>query len=348
MDFVIALVLLIIVHELGHFFAAKISRIKVQEFGIGLPPRLTRLFKWGETDFTLNWLPIGGFVRPAGENDPTVPGGLAAASPWARLFVLFSGPAMNFLAAFLLYVIIFMQLGTPDLSRVEILEISADSPAQTAGLQTGDIVLSVDGEEISSSEELRSLIYASLGDSIELVVDRGGEIFTAVLVPRDPPPDDGAIGIAMGNPMLPANPIDAMATSGRAIYEQANALLSLPGRLIRGEANAEEGRLVGLIGMYNIYTEVRETDSAPDSTLPAGIVTLSFFANISVSLGLLNLLPVPALDGGRILFTLPEILFKKRIPQQYENAANAAGLVLLLLLFVYITVQDVINPVVFP
>ncbi len=168
--FIIALAALIVVHELGHFFAAKLCKIKVLEFGIGFPPRLTRLFKWGETEFSLNWIPLGGFVRPAGENDPGIAGGLAAASPWARLFVLFSGPAMNLLTALLIYAFIFLQLGKPDLNRVEIMDVSANSPAQTAGLQAGDLVLSVDGEEINGSEELRSLIYANLGEPIEITM----------------------------------------------------------------------------------------------------------------------------------------------------------------------------------
>ncbi len=346
--FIIAIAALIIVHELGHLLAAKLCKIKVQEFGIGFPPRLAKLFKWGETDITLNWVPFGGFVRPVGENDPTVAGGLPAASPWARLFVYISGPAMNLLAALLLYAVIFLQLGKPDLSRVEIMDVSADSPAQSAGLEAGDIVLSVSGEEINSSEELRNLIYANLGESIEITYERDGQAFTTSLVPRDPPPADGAIGIAMGHPLVPINPAEALVVGGQSIYEQANALISLPGRMIRGEVSADEGRLVGYKGMYDIYTEVREADSAPDSTLPPGINTLSFFASISVSLGLLNLLPVPALDGGRILFTLPEILIRRRIPAVYENVVNAVGLALLLFLLVYINLQDFLNPIVIP
>ncbi len=346
--FVIAIAVLIIVHELGHLFAAKLSGIKVEEFGIGFPPRLIRLFKWGETQFTLNWIPFGGFVRPLGETDTIVRGGLASANPWARLFVYVSGPLMNVLLALLIYTFIFLQLGKPDLSRVEIMQVSDNSPAQIAGLQAGDIVLSLNGENINSSEELRSLIYSNLGSSIQIEYLRDNQTFTTSLVPRDPAPADGAIGISMGHPLIPINPAEAVVVSGQAIYDQASALIALPGRMIRGEVSADEGRLVGYKGMYDIYTEVREADNAPDNNLPAGVNTLSFFASISVSLGLLNLLPVPALDGGRILFTLPEILFKKRIPQSYENVVNAIGLALLLLLIVYINLQDFLNPITIP
>lgn len=346
--FIIALASLIIVHELGHLLASKAVGVKVQEFGIGFPPRVARLFRIGETDFTLNAIPLGGFVRPAGENDPNVPGGLSAANPWKRIFVLLAGPAMNILAALLIYAYIFLQLGKPDLTRVEIMDVSPSSPAGVAGLEAGDIVLQINDEPIDSSEELHDQIYARLGEPIQLTFLRGDQVMTVSLVPRDPPPADGAIGISMGHPLVPINPGEAITVGGQAIWEQATSLVELPGRLISGQASPEEGRLVGYKGMYDIYTEVREADSAPDSELPAGINTLSFFASISVSLGILNLLPVPALDGGRILFTLPELIFRRRIPPAYENAVNLIGLALLLLLIVYINVQDFINPIVIP
>jgi regulator of sigma E protease len=151
----------------------------------------------------------------------------------------------------------------------------------------------------------------------------------------------------MGHPRIDVGIFEALIVGGQAISEQAGALVQLPLRLISGEASPEEGRLVGYRGMYDIYSEVREAD-ASDSTLPAGINTMAFFASISVSLGILNLLPVPALDGGRILFTLPELIFRRRIPAAYENAVNLVGLALLLLLIVYINVQDFVNPVVLP
>src|SRR5512147_42426 len=109
----------VLIHEFGHFIAARISGIEVEEFGIGLPtPGALTLFTWKGTRFTLNWLPLGGFVRPKGENDPKVPGGLASASPWKRLFVLFAGPLMNLLTALLIYTFISNQAGIPDATRV--------------------------------------------------------------------------------------------------------------------------------------------------------------------------------------------------------------------------------------
>ena len=115
------------VHELGHFFAARFFKVEVEEFGIGFPPRLATLFTSKGTRFTLNWIPLGGFVRPKGENDPSVPGGLAAANPWVRLGVLFAGPMMNILLGVILSVIVVYNLGEPD--KVKIAEISPNSPA---------------------------------------------------------------------------------------------------------------------------------------------------------------------------------------------------------------------------
>lgn len=346
--FVFAIAVLIIVHEFGHYIATKLVGIKVQEFAIGFPPRLVRLFKFQETEFTLNWIPLGGFVRPAGENDASVSGGLSAAKPWKRLTMLIAGPAMNLLLALVLYSIIFVQLGRPDLAIVQISDVSAGSPAQTAGLLPGDVITHINGEPVESSEQLRELIYANLGESIEITYVRDGAAGSTALTPRDPAPEDGAIGIVMGHPTIPLGPLEAIGYGAQAIYDQADALLSLPGRLIRGEVDSSQGRLVGYKGMYDIFTEVREADTAPDSQLPAGVNTLSFFASISVSLGLLNLLPIPALDGGRILFTLPELLFGKRLPEAYENAVNLVGLAFLFLLMIYVNLQDFLNPLVIP
>src|SRR5512135_3581687 len=125
----------VFIHEFGHFLVSRLLRVEVEEFGFGLPPRALRLFHWKGTDFTLNWLPIGGFVRPKGENDPNVPGGLAAASPWTRLAVLFAGPTMNLLLGVVVFSLLFFQMGVPDYSKVQIGDVLSGSPAAQAGLQ---------------------------------------------------------------------------------------------------------------------------------------------------------------------------------------------------------------------
>jgi regulator of sigma E protease len=131
-----------------------------------------------------------------------------------------------------------------------------------------------------------------------------------------------------------------------AVYNYGHELVTLPGRMIRGQIPADQGRLVGFKGMYDMYQEVSQSN--PSNCTPRLMNILAFFAAITTSLGLLNLLPVPALDGGRIMFVLPEIIIRRRIPQQYENWINVVSFTLLLLLILYINLQDFINPIVLP
>src|SRR5512132_2450750 len=152
--FILAFGGMVIIHEFGHFIVARLCKIEVEEFGIGLPtPGAITLFTWQGTRFTLNWLPLGGFVRPKGENDPNVPGGLAAASPWKRLAVLFAGPMMNLLAAVLIYSIIFSRVGVRDASRVLVASVTPDGPAAQAGFKADDIFVSGNGQPIHSYED---------------------------------------------------------------------------------------------------------------------------------------------------------------------------------------------------
>lgn len=331
-EFIGGIAILIIIHELGHFFAARALKVEVEEFGIGFPPRLVKLFEAKGTKFTLNWIPLGGFVRPKGENDPTIPGGLAAASPWVRLTVLFAGPLANIFLGILLSIIIIYNLGEPD--RVKIAQISPNSPAAQAGMLTGDIILAVNGQEVRSSSELYTQIYNNLGKLTEITIQRDGQVSRVSLVPRDPPPADGAIGITMETIVKPTSWGKAIPRGMNAAYEYTRNVLSLPVRIAQGEVSPEEGRPLGYKGMFDVYQQIPNP--------------LWFFMIISMSLGIFNLLPIPALDGGRILLTLPEILIKRRIPPQYENMIHLVGFAMLLILLIYINLQDFINPVQIP
>lgn len=335
LQFAIGIIILIIMHEFGHFIAARLLKIEVEEFGLGFPPRAKKLFRaWG-TDFTLNWIPLGGFVRPKGENDPSVEGGLAAASPWKRLTVLFAGPAMNILIALVLGAILFYQMGQPVLDKVLVAGIAPDSPAEQAGLQTGDIIVSINGTKIDGQVMLQEQIQANLGKEIEIVYLRGGQSFLVMLTPREnPPAGQGAIGIRMSSPTVPISFSQAVRQGAAATYENVTGILHLPLRMLNGQASPEEGRLVGYKGMFEIYQQIQSP--------------LWFFMAISISLGVINLFPIPALDGGRILLTLPELIFRRRIPPKFENAIHLVGFTLLLILLIYVNVQDFINPIQLP
>jgi len=343
--------LLIFFHELGHFLAARAVGVPVEEFGFGYPPRLLKIGEWQGTEITLNWIPFGGFVRPKGEADETVEGGMAAASAWKRLVIALSGPVMNFIIGILVLVLVYTAMGTPVSNEALITQIAPESPAMQVGIQPGDIIFSVEGENIESIEHLIDKINANVGREITLTIERDGETQSLNITPRENPPQgEGAIGVALSNPLKPTPFFQsigqAFETTGFIIRET----ILLPVRLISGNVDPEVARPVGYKGIFDIYSQAVEMDQETDvyTAEPLPIFTLSIIANISIALGITNLLPIPALDGGRILFTLPELIFGKRIPQKFENAVNTISFLLLILLMVFITILDFTNPVVIP
>jgi len=347
----------VLIHEFGHFLAARLMKVDVEEFGIGLPPRMLKLFKWKGTDFTLNWLPLGGFVRPKGENDPNVEGGLAASSPWVRLGVLFAGPLMNLLAGVLVNSILFAQMGVPDTSRVMLYEVTPNSPAAQAGLQADDFVLAVDGEPVNGDEEFRSMIRSHLDQPMQITVQRGDETLDITATPlSDRSAEEGALGILPGPPMVQANSfIQAIPYGSMYTYYQIRQIISLPVMLIRDQLSPEEGRFIGLKGIYDLFgqavsRDVQSRETAPPATGSAAPIeptnfTLQIIASLTLTLGIFNLLPFPALDGGRIIFVLPEIILRRRVPPQFENLVHAVGFALLIAFMIYINAMDFINPV---
>lgn len=352
--FFLAFAGMILVHELGHFFAARFFGIEVEEFGFGIPPKALTLFRWKETEFTLNWLPFGGFVRPKGENDPNVPGGLAAASPGRRLGVLFAGPLMNLLAGFLVFVFLVRVDGYHDMSRVQLAEIAPNSPAQAAGMKAGDVVVRAAGQPVTNFNSLSAVIQAHLEEPVEFVLQRGEETIVVTAVPRrNPPEGQGAIGILMSEFVMPVETWSgAVRYAAVSVYDQMRALLLLPAQLLRGTLSPDEGRFIGLKGIYDIFNvsvsadvQSREPRSAEQTPTYS---TFYLIATLTISIGLINLFPFPALDGGRILFVLPELLLRRRVPHQFENAVHAAGMILLLAFMLYINAMDFINPLVIP
>lgn len=353
-EFIIALGVLVFLHEFGHYLMSKFFHIEVEEFGFGFPPRLVKLFQFQETTFSLNWIPFGAFVRPKGENDPSVPGGMAAASPWARLLVLLGGPLMNLVTGIILFSLVFTQVGAPDLTKVLIVETSQGSPAQAAGIKANDILEKINDTPVTSTDQLSKLVRDNLGKEITITVLRDGKEIQTHATPRvNPPQGQGSLGITMSNPVHSMTWLQSVPYAVDITYQQGVQLIKLPVNLIRGQVSSTDGRFVGPKGIYDIYTaaQTRDQQEATASNQPApavGINTLGILATISVALGYTNLLPIPALDGGRILFVLPEILFRRRVPAQYENMIHLIGFTALILLMIYVTAQDFIHPVVIP
>lgn len=346
-QFIIVLGFLLICHELGHLLMARLFKVEIEEFGIGIPPRIIGK-KVGGVIFSLNAIPFGAFVRPKGENDPTVEGGLASASPWVRLGVLFGGPVMNLLVGFIVFVIIFSRVGSPDVNTVQILEVAKASPAELSGMAAGDIVGSVNDLPIASMEDIQAIINDNKGSAVTIDLLRDGDTVSISVTPRvNPPEGEGPVGFVMGNPYIPITWYEAMPTAASAMIEQGRQLILLPVRLIQGSIPSEQARVVGPKGIFDIYQAAKTSDAEAETSsanLPA-VNVLAFIGTISVALGLTNLFPIPALDGGRILFIIPEIILRKRVPAKYENVVHSVGMLTLLAFMVFITIQDFINPV---
>lgn len=347
--FILSVALLIILHELGHYLAARWVKVDVEEFGLGFPPRIKSLFTWKGTMFSLNWIPLGGFVRLKGETDPSVPGGLGAASPLARIAIYFAGPLANFLVAVVVFSIILFQFGAPIPERVIVSAVGEGTPAEAAGFQPGDEILTANGERIDSSARLIEIISSHSGERVTITLLRAGQELTLYPVPQLMEDQVGRIGVNISHPTTPISVPAALAGGLGIVGFQIESIVSLPVRIISGSAAPEEGRLVGYKGMFDMFSTVRAMDQeAAASSLPGYLNTLSFIGAISVSLAVLNLLPVPALDGGRIFFTLPELFFRRRLPVEWENMVNLIGFGMLILLLLYVNLQDFLNPVVLP
>ncbi len=360
--FILALGGMIFVHELGHFIAARAVGVEVEEFGFGLPSKkLVTLFTWQGTEFTIHALPLGGFIRPKGENDPNIPGGLAAANPWKRLVVLFAGPLMNLITAVIVFSFLIASEGMAVPGSIKIESISPNSPAQQAEVQSGDILLAINGEKVTDIQPAIAIIQANLDKPVELLIDRDGKEVTIVATPLSSrTKSEGALGVALGYPTRPATFVESVSGGFTITGLQAATIVYLPVALIQGVIAPEEARFIGFKGIFDMFDVAVEEDvtsrqevAAAQTTSAASTPrptnwTLNLIGMLSISLGVMNLFPIPALDGGRILFTLPEILFRKRVPMEWENTVNGIAMLLLISLMLFVNVMDFVNPAQIP
>jgi regulator of sigma E protease len=327
---VISLGFLILIHELGHYLAARRVGIPIQEFGIGFPPKMLTLFRaWG-TEFTLNWLPIGGFVRPQERpEDHQIPDEMLAATPGKRIVFLLAGSTMNILLAILLLAASFYILHK-DIDHVLISQLVVDSPAHEAGVMVDDQILAINGYESVVVEDFQRIIRENAGQEIELTLLRGEEVVTINLIPRTPDQFDtekeGALGVGL------VDPTDL--TILESISESTQSLIFLTLSMLD-----QTLELIGFKGMNDILNIILS------SSRPL-VNTLSFVASLSFSLGILNLLPIPIFDGGKILFAVWELVTGKRVPINVYYIANMASLLFVLGLMFFINVRDFVNPVI--
>lgn len=335
--FVVIFSLVVFVHELGHFLVAKLAGARVEEFGLGYPPRLFRIAKRGDTEYTVNAIPIGGFVRVTGDEDAEDPRSMARRSPWVRGAFLIAGPAMNMLLAALLFGISYM-LGvlTPvEGPGVGVYDVVPNSPAARAELQVGDTILAIDGQPVNSPAELQALVEARLDRDVELQVRRGGAVLAEplIVVPRSVHPEnEGAMGIAIDAPLAKVSfPPWQAAWLGlqQAVWMVLRIIAGLIA-MVRGLIPAD---LTGPIGIAQMTAQVARSGLSQ---------LVEWTAFLSVNLFIINLLPIPALDGGRLVFVTLEIVRGgRRVDPRKEGLVHFLGIVLLLAVFLVISYLDV-------
>lgn len=358
--FIIILGLLIFVHELGHFLFAKWRKVKVEEFGFGYPPKAVTLFKKGETEYTVNWIPFGGFVKMLGENQDendesaNDPRSFIAKKPWEQIVILFAGSFFNWLLAWLLIVIVFwIGVSVPIQSapsygnlhdiKTEVVFVAEDSPADIVGIEAGDQIISIKSEKAElteiSDENILNFINSQGVNEFTISYDSDGEIISAEIIPKEEIIDNKlAIGIAMAEiGFLELAPHEALLYGLEQTWNLTKAVaVGLWGLLV----NILTGNFSNLSDVSGPVGIVRAVGNAS----AAGLLTLaSFVALISINLAILNLLPFPALDGGRILFTVIEWIKGSRIKPKIVNMTNAIGFGILILLMILVTVKDIWN-----
>jgi regulator of sigma E protease len=333
--------LMMFVHELGHFITARLSGITVLEFGFGLPPRLWG-FKRNGVIYSINWIPFGAFVKMLGEEDPTAPGSFASKPRGIRAIVLAAGSGMNFLLAVAAFSMVYIVgvPGVPPDGPVTIAEVAPGSPAQAAGIQAGDVVVTLNGQPVNV-QTFRQETQSHLDQPIQIEVKRGDQTIPTILTPRSNPPEgQGAIGIVISGGLIHLNPPQALSQGFIQTVRAIGATLSVPKMLVEGTIAPGDARLIGLVGMAQATSETVSYVTDTGFWYPLFVLTGLFSAGLSIA----NMLPIPALDGGRLFFVILEWIRGRRIPPEREAAYHFVGIVVLLTLMVIISFNDLISP----
>lgn len=342
--FVLALIvfgLIILVHEFGHYFLAKLQGIRVEEFSLGMGPKLISK-QGGETLYSLRIFPLGGFCKMSGET-PSEEDSLEAIndpkrfdqkSVWARISVIIAGPIMNFILAALIFVLIFTFLGVPQDYTTQIGNVVVDGPAAVAGLQENDEITEINGMPVDVWSKMVTVIHNNPEKELELTIKRENSSFNVLITPYlDKENNVGMIGIMPKTAVW--QKIGLFEGIKRGIYHTYEfTVLTINGllQLVTGKLSANE--ISGPVGIVKMI----------DESARFGIVYLAnLTALISISIGLFNLIPIPALDGSRLMFLLVEAVRGKPVNPAKENFVHLIGFFLLMLLMVLVTYKDVIK-----
>lgn len=338
---VIFLSALILVHELGHFLAAKLFSVKVEEFGFGFPPKIIGK-KIGETVYSLNLLPFGGFVKITGENGEETNSqnkhNFSNQLAWKKSVIILSGIIMNIALAWFM---IFTTLSIGIQKHLVITDISANSPAATSELKPGDIILEVKGSSAQLTDPINSKNFInftkkSSGEKINLIVKRGNNISPKTLLVRENPPSgEGPIGVAIfdagkDSVPFPQSVSETTKIVGENLFMVGKSLLNLIINIFINPSITKN--VTGPIGIFNMATE----------TGKMGVIYLAeLMSLISLNLAVLNLMPFPALDGGRLLFIIIEKIKGKKISFKTQAITNTIGFIILLALMALVTFRDI-------
>ncbi len=362
--FIAVLLVLILVHEFGHFIFAKIFKVRVDEFGIGYPPKAMKLAKVKDTEYSLNWLPFGGFVRLFGEDkeeaeltDEEKKRSFAHKKPWQKILILVAGAMFNFILAWFLFAYVYYS-GTPlfwDKTYVEnaqllVSETKPGSPAQVAGISTGDIILGLslkdnpkEKPKMLSPDFVALFISEYPGKTIILQFKdkESSEIKSVELIPTqgiiDSEPDRAAVGMSMTLQSTRSFGLfESLALGLKSAIDISVDIMKGLAKLFTDAVNfsADLKNVAGPVGIAAMVGEASQVGFG---------YLLYFTALISVNLAVINLLPIPALDGGRIVFVLYEWIFRRQAPAWFENSVNFVGFALLIILMLAVTYNDILR-----
>lgn len=331
---------IVVVHEGGHFLVAKLSGIKVEQFSVGFGPLIVGKHL-GETQYAIRAIPLGGFVKLAGMDGSMEAGGRSfnAHPLWQRFSVIVAGPVFNLALTTLIFFGVFVFVGTSDVQTpVHVSSVDSGTPASSAGLVSGDVIRSVDGRPIVQFDDLPKALNASKGAPVTVTLDRDGQERTLTVTPRLDP--------ASGNYILGFHP--AFITQKLSPLQAAPLSVQRTGESIVGTFTglyqlATDKSLGGFFGPRGLEGPVGIVKTTARAAQGGGISLIGIIAFLSLSLGLLNILPFPALDGGRAAFLVLELLRGRPVDPQREQVVHYVGLALLFGLIALVTYNDVLR-----